>query len=117
MGFTIRFADTIRKILLSAGTLGVRGRDIQQRVKSKDYKAKDINMLLEAWRRRGWVDKYTMPTGLTNQPTVMWRATDRLQNEWHIVSSVVHEVLTADLPPSVLGAPPSETAGDRKSVV
>lgn len=107
MAYTIRFANSIRRVLLAAGTLGLGQRELQQRTRTPNYTIEDILMLLEAWRKRGWVDKYV--THGQGPAKTTWRATQRLQDEWHVVPELIHEVITGDLPPSVLGAPPYET--------
>lgn len=107
MVYTIRFANAVRRELLASGTLGIDQSRLQQRTRSPNHNTADIRMLLEAWRKRGWVDKYEVHV---RGPTkTMWRATQRLQDEWHVVGHLIHEVITGDLPPSVLSLSPSET--------
>lgn len=108
MAYTLQFAEHIRRELLAAGTTGITQREIQQRTRTPRFTLDDIKFVLEAWRKRGWVDKYHIRS---RGPTkILWRATQKLQDEWYVVPHLIHEVITGDLPPSALDAFPSGTA-------
>jgi len=103
MAFSLRYAELVRRLLLAAGTNGIGQRDLHQRSRTPKYNIDDLLMLLHAWQRRNWVDHYKI--GAKHY----WRATQLLHDQWFIVTSVVSDVLTADLPPSALSPSQNQT--------
>lgn len=101
----LHYATRVRACLLAAGLVGIDQRSLHQKSRTPSYKIKHLLFLLESWKQRRWVDKYTNPT---NRDQTIYRATQLLHDEWFIVLGVVDEALVG--PPLVPSHAPSETS-------
>ena len=90
MSWSMRYADRVRNMLLSADTRGITQRELHQRSRTPNYNLKDLVMLMDAWQKRGWVDKYTDPHHILR---VYYRATQKLIDDWPIITRVVDELV------------------------
>lgn len=84
----IEFCEKVRHLLLAAGTDGAAFRDINMRTRTTNHPTGDLRDLLNAWRKRRWVDCFEvpMPSGQTSE---RWRATQLLFEQWPMVKQAV----------------------------
>lgn len=106
--FDLRYPEKVRNILIAAGSLGISAHDLNQKVRTPNYKVADLHYLLRAWHKRRWIDKFTVKEYRTS-PKVLYRATRLLDEEWRIMLSLV-STLIVEGPPSDQDAYQSETS-------
>lgn len=77
----MRYAERVRQLLLAADSSGITQHDLNQRSRTKHYNAKTLEEMLEYWRTRRWVERFTN-RHVAKRPITIWRATDLLLTEW-----------------------------------
>lgn len=80
-----RYMSKIRTILLGAGIEGISQYHLNQKVRTKFFDVNDLNLILDEWEKREWVQKFKM-NKWAKRPTVIWRATTKLRDEWNSIT-------------------------------
>lgn len=103
MTVDLAYVARVRRILLSAETKGITYQDLLKRVRTKQHGTQDLRQVLNAWRKRKWVDNFASHTQLHGgTPKQVWRATVLLENEWPATQAMIRDTIaTIALDPSV----------------
>lgn len=78
-----RFCVKVRRLLLAMGEKGITQNDLYHRTKTTFFKGQELNDLLTAWEGRGWVQCFKVRFVGSKKPSIVWRATVRLRDEWN----------------------------------
>lgn len=76
--YPIERLEKIRAFLIAGGIYGRKQQEITHYMVHQ-LLASEIVEILESWRAKGWVDKFTVEG--PHRPITMWRATERIL-EW-----------------------------------
>ncbi len=100
MAIDLDFAARVRHQLLAAGVVGITFQELNQKVRTRVHPTADLRTLLNAWRRRKWVDHYQQQVQQHGGvPKQVWRATSLLAEQWPSMQGAVEALLLApDLP-------------------
>lgn len=71
----------IRLKLLARGLDGISRTELYQQTRTKVFKAEDLDVILEQWILRGWVERFIVP-GNGKIPQTLYRATQDLRDQW-----------------------------------
>ena len=74
--YPIERLEKIREYLISGGIHGRKQKEIVHYL-CHQLLASEVVDILESWRERGWVDKFTIE-GKAHRPVTIWRATERI---------------------------------------
>lgn len=77
------YIQKLRRMLLGAGTVGLSQSDLNQRSRTKVFQVEHMLETLEEWKRRGWVQSFRV-RGPSGHPMMIWRATNKLRDDWSI---------------------------------
>ena len=108
MSIDLRYVERVRHLLIAAGTMGITFQDLNQKVRTPNPPSSDLRTLLEAWRKRRWVDNFTRPT--TGHPIQIWRATQLMLDQWPQVAQALEALVYSPGLPLAQDASASRTS-------
>lgn len=110
MAVDLEYCSRVRHILVAADTRGIPFRELNARVRTPNHPTADLRQVLNAWKKRKWVDNFERVVPTSHQHSQIWRATQLLLDEWPMVQGAVGALLLApDLP---LAQDVSQTGSD-----
>lgn len=81
MAISLDWVTRVRNHLIAADVNGLTFKQLLVKVRSPVHPAGDLRTVLNAWRKRKWVDNYEVPSR-HGSPSQVWRATQLLIDEW-----------------------------------
>lgn len=94
----LRYVEKVRGILIAAELRGITFQDLYSKVRTPNHDSVELRTLLNAWRRRKWVDHFRR-YGQGGRPKEIWRATNLIEEQWPpMVQAIQALVYSTGLP-------------------
>lgn len=93
MTIDLKYVERVRHLLIAAGAQGVTFQDLNSKVRTPNHPSDDLRKLLQAWRKRRWVDNFERPR--RGHPQQIWRATQLMLDQWPEVSQAIEALVLA----------------------